>query len=105
MAILICGAEPRPQLCGRRAVSSDAVVQALQALPCRGLSHQAHVFWQVEDIIGPAGDLKCETQALLTAESAPTSSEFDEKVLPLHTRVPLPLSHQHWQSSDSTGLV
>jgi len=36
---------------------------------------------QVEDIIGPAGDLKCETQALLTAESAPTSSEFDEKVL------------------------
>jgi len=30
--------------------------------------------------VGPAGDLACETQALLAAESAPTSSDFSDQV-------------------------
>lgn len=30
--------------------------------------------------MGPAGDLACETQALLAAESAPTSSDFSDQV-------------------------
>lgn len=38
---------------------------------------------QVEGIIGPTGDLACETQALLAAESAPVSSDFPDKVPPL----------------------
>ena len=44
---------------------------------------------QVEGVIGPAGDLACETQALLAAESAPVSSDFPDKVPPFHIK-PLP---------------
>ena len=40
----------------------------------------------MEGIIGPTGDLACETQALLAAESAPVSSDFPDKVPPLHIK-------------------
>ncbi len=35
---------------------------------------------QVDAIIGPAGDLQCEAQALLVAECVSTTSEFDDEV-------------------------
>ena len=43
---------------------------------------------QVEGIIGPTGDLACETQALLAAESAPVSPTFPTRCRPATSGLP-----------------
>jgi hypothetical protein len=58
------------------AVEASAWPRFAPGMPAQLLGHVR----QVDGIIGPTGDLQCETQALLASESAPVSSDFPDKV-------------------------